>query len=359
MTTITSANIETGKNIRSGDTATVQIQPGSVTRGDISGISLQIVPMVGKIDNRQDHEEAGFEKVSVKEYDEAVGLFQRWSSKNGSSTDIFMIMALAHKMGVEMKKSGKEQRLATLEGQISALKNAADSVRDAAEKVFQAAIISGSVQIGVGALQVGGGVAGGVKAAKAAKAMKAAKPANAANKTEVNTATTKVDTPTTKVDTATTKVNTGGPQGPKVQAHKVEAHKGDTGPEIEAPDGKTANNSTSANVQKNPQSGSSESAKTVADSLNAQSQSINNISMGIGPAGTGMGQIFSAQSQKEGSEHEAVQKEHEADASRIGAVRDTDQEHIQNLQELLKDIRDRLAAMEESDHQTHKSILRI
>lgn len=76
--------------------------------------------------------------------------------------DAFAFMALFQKMAQTMRESAMQDRSASMERQVSALDNAKDKMLEAARQRFTAAVVSGAVQIGCGALQAGVAIGGGV-----------------------------------------------------------------------------------------------------------------------------------------------------------------------------------------------------
>lgn len=80
--------------------------------------------------------------------------------------DIFIMMALFHQIGDELKQSAREHRLAQKDIQIQELQNAADKMRSAAELAMWAGICSGITQVVSGISSMIGGIGGVVGGAK-------------------------------------------------------------------------------------------------------------------------------------------------------------------------------------------------
>ncbi|GAB1387133.1 hypothetical protein MASR1M59_22810 [Melaminivora sp.] len=71
------------------------------------------------------------------------------------SADIYAFMALFQKMAQEMRNTARTQRTAEFQGQISSLQNAAEKMKEAAGQRFTAAIVQGVTQITSGLAQAG------------------------------------------------------------------------------------------------------------------------------------------------------------------------------------------------------------
>ncbi|AVO50562.1 hypothetical protein C6568_15970 [Melaminivora suipulveris] len=71
------------------------------------------------------------------------------------SADIYAFMALFQKMAQEMRNTARTQRTTEFQGQITALQNAAEKMKDAAGQRFAAAITQGITQIVGGLAQAG------------------------------------------------------------------------------------------------------------------------------------------------------------------------------------------------------------
>ncbi|MEG1767089.1 MAG: type III secretion system translocon subunit SctB [Comamonas sp.] len=74
---------------------------------------------------------------------------------NQTSADIYSFMALFQKMAQEMRNTSRTQRTAELQSQTSALQSAASEMKSAAKSRFVGAIVQGSMQIAGGLAQAG------------------------------------------------------------------------------------------------------------------------------------------------------------------------------------------------------------
>ena len=74
-------------------------------------------------------------------------------------TDIYAVMALFQKIAQEQRNTGRELRQAELQSQIGLLNSAAQEIREAAQDRFVGAVLQGAMQIAGGAMQIAGGVA--------------------------------------------------------------------------------------------------------------------------------------------------------------------------------------------------------
>lgn len=73
---------------------------------------------------------------------------------NEMSTDIYAVMALFQRLSQEMRNANREVRTNEMQAQVSALQNAADEMRNAANLRFAGAIVQGAFQIAGGAMQI-------------------------------------------------------------------------------------------------------------------------------------------------------------------------------------------------------------
>lgn len=91
-------------------------------------------------------------------------------AKENMPMDIYAVMALVQRTAQEMRNTNRELRASALDTQVGELLNAADDIKKAANFKFAAAMVQASFQIAGGAVQLGTSIASGQKAASAAKA---------------------------------------------------------------------------------------------------------------------------------------------------------------------------------------------
>ncbi len=72
-----------------------------------------------------------------------------------TSADIFGVMALFQKMAQQMRDTARTQRTSDMQAQVTALQGAASQMKDAAQSRFTAAVVQGAIQIASGAAQIG------------------------------------------------------------------------------------------------------------------------------------------------------------------------------------------------------------
>ncbi|HEX7750344.1 MAG TPA: type III secretion system translocon subunit SctB [Bordetella sp.] len=84
------------------------------------------------------------------------------------STDIYSVMALIQKLAQEQRNTARTLRDSNMEQQVTQLKSAADEIRNAAQDRFVGAVVQSAMQIGSGVASIGAGVASAVQAGKAA-----------------------------------------------------------------------------------------------------------------------------------------------------------------------------------------------
>lgn len=72
-----------------------------------------------------------------------------------TAADIFGVMALFQKMAQQMRDTARTQRTSDMQAQVTKLQGAASQMKDAAQSRFTAAVVQGAMQIASGAAQIG------------------------------------------------------------------------------------------------------------------------------------------------------------------------------------------------------------
>jgi hypothetical protein len=226
--------------------------------------------------------------------------------------DMYAVMALFQKMAQEMRNSAREVRGAEMQSQITSLKDAAQNIRDAAQERMVGAIVSGSMQIVGGAMSLGMGIAGGAQQVKGGmKTIESAKFENqATNFAAMNKAEA---SPLTRAEVRTISADYKGMAG--------------------IAGGEAA----------------------IATGRGAQLTAI-----GQGSAGMfgGVGTIVQATQEKKAAEHDATKALNEADAK----VHESGVQHandlMQQMMDVIRDVRDKLGSIEQSRLETTRGIAR-
>lgn len=222
--------------------------------------------------------------------------------------DMYAVMALFQKMAQEMRNSAREVRGSEMQSQIGALKGAAQEIRDAAEERMKGAIVAGAMQIVGGAMSVGMGVAGGAMQIKAgAKTIESAQLGNQAK--------------------------TAGALNPGLSKADVK----------EISSGLKA---------------FSKMADGEASQLTGRGAQFTAIGQGSSGVFGGIGTIVQATQDKKAAEHDANRALLEADAK----VHESGVQHandlMQQMMDVIRDVRDKLGSIEQSRLETTRGIAR-
>lgn len=222
------------------------------------------------------------------------------STLNGDQlgTDIYAFMALFQKIAQSMRDTARTQRTTELQAQTSELLNAADEMRKAAASRFTAACIQGGFQIATGMLQMGASAMSVRASAKAG-----ASEFEASNATRKAASTTDATAKSTLEETA---------------ALATRASKEAT---------------NSANTWQN------------------RAQFANS-------TGTGLGGIVSSFFTQEAGKHDASSAEAQSRAKEHETAAQQASDDMQRMLDIIRDIRDKLQAIEQSAVETNRSIAR-
>ena len=208
--------------------------------------------------------------------------------------DVFAFMNLFFKMALETRKTASEIRTAEREAKFQELQNAADKIREAGVYQMVAGIVGGVATIGSGALNM----AGGLKSLKASSdALK-------------------------------------GFSSERLPNRPIEL--------------------SDLEVSQSPSVGQSLNPATAQTQAQAVGMKFGGIASGV----QGAGQIGSAGLGFGASVAQTEQKEHETQAEKDQAQVDTANELYQNMQQTIQDVLSRLAAIQQSNSDTVKQIVR-
>ena len=215
--------------------------------------------------------------------------------------DIYSFMALFQKLAQTMRDSARSQRDTELRGQVSALMSAADQMKESAQSRYEAGMAQGISQVVGGVAQLGMSSVAMYQGVKGAAA-----------------------------------TNTGGDQ---IANAKAAGAKGMVGVE------------QSLSVQGNASLAAGSRATTY-------SATASGVGQGLGGIASGAGQIIAAGKQKdadlkdaEKAKTEAIAKQHETAAQHAGDM-------MQQMMDIIRDVRDKLQSMEQAAVETNKGIAR-
>lgn len=227
------------------------------------------------------------------------------------ATDIYEFMALYTKIAQQMRATAREQRQNELQAQVSALNTAADKMVEAAEKRFAAALVQGITQMVSGAISIGSG------AFTLGKIASASKP--------------KVDLPGSE-----------GMGGARPRANAMV--NGEPAPSTPA-------------MAKTPLPSSSD-AFAPGSKFSLELQAKQSLFTGSGQLITGSGGMIGAGLERDASMIDSEAKQEEAVGTAAQARRESEQEIVQTMGDLLRDIREQLRAMVQAEVESNKGMAR-
>ncbi|ARP93562.1 type III secretion system translocon subunit SctB [Bordetella genomosp. 13] len=229
------------------------------------------------------------------------------------STDIYAVMALFQKCAQEQRDAARQVRDASLAAQVQTLKNAAQEIRNAAQERMVGAIVQASFQIAGGLMQMGAGVASGIQGMKAANMqMKGA------------------------------------------EAGKVSAMLKDASTE----DGVSTRQQGVLLNEADKFAADAKMFEAKAAAPSNRSQVLNAAGMASGQIMGGIGSIVNATQERKAAEHDAKRSELEAQAKVQEAGYQQANELMQQMMDVIRDIRDKLSSIDQSRMETNRGIAR-
>jgi len=323
--------------------------------------------------------------------------------------DIYSVMAVFQRCAQEMRSQARTVRDSELQAQVSSLTSAADEVRKAASDRMAAAIVQGAFQIAGGAVSMGMSVAGAMKGMQSINESKNAASIGAdieesmaaLGKTEETGASPiseSADSPTAKtVETAAAALQTTEQQlatpptgegaasaattevektATKVfekeqQASVSQPPAGAGGEPASTASQPTASGSAASAAAEKTEETATAAEKTIAErqasmmkatlrakALEVQGQKWTGLAQGVGGFASGLGGTVSATLENAAAQHDAREKDLETDAK----VHEQGVQHandlMQQMQDAIRDVRDKLSAIEQARAQTASGIAR-
>ena len=285
--------------------------------------------------------------------------------ENAGEMNIQELMMLFHEMTVQNRRAAREARFAARDQQVTALGDAANKIREAAKMALISGIVSGS-------LSIAGGIAGGVGAFKSGKAMqgsfKGTKTLQA--KHDVRAAQTQVDDAAAGFKASQAKLeraNAAQPPNPsrvkaaeaEVKASKLELDKAVSNrAKVERNSGLSQDEIMKARTQtKEEINAEFRNNNTTVDADIQKSQMYSNYAQGGTQMATGMGQAGAAGAEYAKGEQEALQKEDETAATKAETLAQEENDFMQTMKDLEREIREKLSAILTSRTDTNKKIM--
>jgi len=230
------------------------------------------------------------------------------------SVDIYSVMAVFQRCAQQMRSQAREVRSSEMNAQVGSLLNAADEIRKAADERMTAAIVQGAFQIAGGAMTMGMGIAGGIQGAKSIAASKQAA--------------------TLGSDTAEINEWEMTAEDKKLGLDKL----------IEEVSGENQTKITDLSVQ--------------AKIFENRAQTLNAMAQGAGSLMGGIGATASAPVERAAAEHDAAKARAEADAKVHEQGVQQANDLMQQMLDAIRDVRDKLSAIEQARAQTTSGIAR-
>ena len=228
------------------------------------------------------------------------------AAQDDLATDLYAFMAMYTKIAQQMRSNAREQRAAELQSQMTSLENAAEHMLQAAQERFNAALTSGLFQIASGAISIGSALGTLGAMSKASKAPDA------------------------------------------VPGKTPDAVPGDGGLDVLPSDG-AVNAASTKKVGPDLSPGSEFMVRLKAKQ---------DFASGGAQVVSGIGGIASGALEQQAAQEDAAAKQDEAAATAAQARRDAAQEVMQTMAETIKDIREKLAAIVQSQIETNRGIAR-
>lgn len=219
--------------------------------------------------------------------------------------DIYAAMALMQKLAQEMRNANREVRTAELQASVTSLMDAAQQMKDAAALRLASGIVSGALQVAGGALQVGAGAFSMVQGGRAAAAQAKAEP----------------------------------------MANQAKFGVGDDGAKLSRADRLDLQNKADGFNQ-------------TAGSLTRQANMADAVGKGGSQIGGGVGQIVSSILEHQAALKDAKKAELEAQSKKHDAAYQGANEMMQQMLDVIRDIREKLQSIDQARVETNKTISR-
>lgn len=235
------------------------------------------------------------------------------------ATDIYQFMAMYTKIAQQMRATAREQRQDQLQSQVASLNTAADKMVEAAEKRFSAALVQGITQIVGGAVSIASGAYSLKQIASAGKP---------------------------QVDL---------PESPPPSKGGSPLPEGFSRPRSNAMTSETA---VKPNVTTSTPHSPATDAFAPGSKFSQQLMARQSLFSGSGQFISGSGGMISAGFERDASLKDAESKEEEAKGTQAQAEREVQQDIVQTMGDLLRDIREQLRAMAQAEVDSNKGMAR-
>jgi len=267
--------------------------------------------------------------------------------ENHARMDMFIVMALMHKISQQNRSQAREFRHTAMEQQMSALHGQAEQIRAAGDKMFAGAMISGAMQIGVSG---GSAVVGAGAAFKNIKGMKLEKKAEGFGK--------RIDKMRANIPKSLDKM---GANKTKIGSHRGLSTRNGAG-SSNRPSWRSAKKYDAKELQSKMKEMEVEQQTTNdlhQTKISGKKWEYANSVMLTVTQGMGfMGRMASSGQDKSAKYDEAVGKEFEAEAQKASTHVSDQQELMRTYLDTIKLIKDKYQSMEQTNAETLKSILR-
>lgn len=268
------------------------------------------------------------------------------------------VMTILHEIGQQMRQTAKDSRAVSRDAEVDKLREAADQIRKGAIFALASGITSG-------AMTIGGGLMSGIGAAKGANtAMKGIQAADAA-KPDMSQMLKNLQSGQQPGTSSTSSVGSGDVQLGRPRANAMSQSSGSQLPGSSAP---TATDTRTGQVQKqgllsklHDKLLDSKSTEVAIQSKSIDASStLGNMQMqrwqATGQMLSGAGQIVGAALDSISKFMDAYRAELEADAKMYGYQSQEQDEIVQKMLELMRDVRQKLGEIEQAQSQVQSKI---
>ncbi len=282
---------------------------------------------------------------------EAAAALARLQALNDAQVgaDIYAYMALFQQMAQQMRNTARTQRTTEMQAQVSALQNAAQEMKNAAAQRFIAALVSSGTQIVSGLVQMGG------SSLAASKSIKGAKMEYDANKGLQGAAQPEITGISSPTD-----VTRNGASVARQATFTAPAGAGtNAGNWQDTPVATLAQEQAAMkNLQGLPKPTDFGAMLKDAKVLSAEGTKIAGLTQGLSGLVGGLGSGTAAFFTREADARDAAKMELETQARVHEAAVQHANDTMQQMMDVIRDVRDKLQAIEQATVETNRGIAR-
>lgn len=260
------------------------------------------------------------------------------------ATDIYSVMAMIQKIAQEQRNTARTLRDSNMEQQVSQLQLASQEIRNAAQERFIGAVVQGAMQIGSGAASIGAGVASAVQAGKAASmddsGLKAQEQKIESLQNESKDFASK-----------STKELESMARNPFVEPEELSR-------QAALDKGKLDQMDKDILVLQKKNVGDQKTFDMAQGSLLKSAERASQFGQGASGVLGGIGGMINASQERAAAEHDANKSERETEAKVFETKSQQANDFMQQMMDVIRDVRDKLSAIEQSNVETNRGIAR-